>query len=245
MERIQYEWKGGIRFFLVISMSIWVLECTTHAQGIAGGHLNVGATSAGAGSQLTFANGSLFDLTAGYVPMSLTSTGTYPGYYSGGPTLTVLAQTPAFSGPVPGAPSLGSFIRVQMSLESGPTGGAFAMWESGATSPTFSLDAIGSVSGLWALSGGAENPTAGSVGADPYGHIHGRRFTATTPGDYVIAFQAFDTSLNGAQHAASPILEMRFSAVPEPGITVLLACGCILAAMRRLAGRRRTSARAT
>jgi hypothetical protein len=45
---------------------------------------------------------------------------------------------------------------------------------------------------LWPLTEGD-----GSAGSDPYGHIHGRRFTATQPGLYKIGFTAVDTSTNG------------------------------------------------
>lgn len=56
----------------------------------------------------------------------------------------------------------------------------------------------------------------GSPESDPYGHIHGRRFTATKPGVYTAWFRAFDTSVNGANggpiHAPSEALPIRFLA---------------------------------
>lgn len=194
-----------------------------HGQAITSGHFNVGATSTSAGSQLTFANGAAFVLSSGYVPMTLATDGKYAGLYNSGPTMTALAQTVAFGGPVANAPSLGSFIQVTMTLQSAPVGGSFAFWESGALGPTYNLNSLGALTPMIALSGGPDNPTAGSVGADPFGHIHGRRFTATLPGEYIIGFQAFDTSLNGAQHAASELLQVRFTTVPEPSSVALLA----------------------
>ena len=70
---------------------------------------------------------------------------------------------------------------------------------------------------------------AGAAGADPFGHLHGRNFTATVPGDYVVGFKLFDNSGNGtgggAIHTPSATLNIRFSAVPEPSVGVLLALG--------------------
>src|SRR5690349_1445571 len=198
-----------------------------HGQPITSGHLNVGATSTSAGSHLIFANGAAFVLQSGYVPMALATEGKYAGLYNSGPTMTALAQTVPFGGPAANAPSLGSFIQVTMTLQGAPVGGVFGFWESGATGPTFSLGSLGVATPLIALSGGPDNPTAGSVSADPFGHIHGRRFTATLPGDYIIGFQAFDTSANGAQHAFSDLLQVRFTAVPEPSSVALLSAALV------------------
>ena len=56
----------------------------------------------------------------------------------------------------------------------------------------------------------------GSPGSDPYGHIHGRRFTATTPGVYKVTLQAVDTSTNGTSggpiHRPSEELPVCFQA---------------------------------
>ena len=56
----------------------------------------------------------------------------------------------------------------------------------------------------------------GSPETDPYGHIHGRRFTATRAGTYKIAFRAFDTSTNGSNagpiHSPSAWLTVTFQA---------------------------------
>jgi hypothetical protein len=51
---------------------------------------------------------------------------------------------------------------------------------------------------LWRLS-----ESDGSAGSDPFGHIHGRRFTATRAGIYKVGFTVVDTSTNGA--AGGPI----------------------------------------
>ena len=196
------------------------------------GHLNAGAASTASGSQVVWANGSLFADASGYVgAMPKATSGVYMGYYNSGPTFTALPATIANGGPSGGASALGSFLEFSYTLVSAPEGGAFSFWDHGATAPTSSMT-VGQTSGLFALSGGEDNPAAGTVGADPYGHIHGRRFTADLPGDYVVAFQAFDTSANGAGggpiHTPSLPLNIRFRVIPEPGPVALLAVGGLL-----------------
>ena len=70
---------------------------------------------------------------------------------------------------------------------------------------------------------------AGTAGADPFGHLHGRNFTATVPGESVVGFKLFDTSVNGAAggaiHTSSEVLNVKFAAVPEPGVVALFAIG--------------------
>jgi len=95
-------------------------------------------------------------------------------------------------------------------------GGQFAFWDTGATNPTISLGAGETATNTWALS-----QNNGSPGSDPYGHIHGRRLTATKPGLYKVTFQVIDTSTNGSGggpiHTASAELPVWFQA----GVTVV------------------------
>src|SRR5262249_51642414 len=120
--------------------------------------------------------------------------GPYAGYYQpGGLTIAVLAETPANAGPVPNAPAFGSWIFVRVVSVQGPPGGVFGYWETNATSPTFSVP-VGTTNGTNAYCVGQNDCSPGS---DPYGHIHGRVFSATKPGLYTIGFQAFDNSTNG------------------------------------------------
>jgi hypothetical protein len=60
----------------------------------------------------------------------------------------------------------------------------------------------------------------GSPGSDPYGHIHGRRFTATKPGINKVTFVLRDTSTNGSSggpiHKDSDPLSIYFQA----GVTI-------------------------
>jgi hypothetical protein len=54
----------------------------------------------------------------------------------------------------------------------------------------------------------------GTAGADPYGHIHGRMFSATVPGWYVAGFRLVDTGRNGPgggpRHAPSDLAYFNF-----------------------------------
>jgi hypothetical protein len=196
------------------------------------GHLNAGASSTAQGSALVWGNGALFAESSGYVlNMPRATSGVYAGYYGSGPTLTALPATIAYGGPSAGASALGSFLRFQYTLVSGPVGGAFSFWDHGAVVPSESVG-VGATSSLYDLSGGDDNPSAGTPGGDPHGHIHGRRFTADLPGDYVVGFQAFDTSSNGTGggniHMPSGVVNIRFRVIPETSTTVLLGVGGVL-----------------
>ncbi len=176
------------------------------------GHLNVGALGTNQNDQLTFDNRNVFDTDTNYVKtLTLATSGTYTGYYQGNITLTVLAATTNFLGPVPNAPALGSRIFAQLVSVDGPTGGAFAFWDTGATTPTFSLNSGETGTNTWRLS---END--GAPGTDPYGHIHGRRFTATKPGVYTVGFRAYDFSTNGTNggpiQSPSEVIKVYFQA---------------------------------
>lgn len=194
------------------------------------GHLNVGAVGTAQGDALNFANGAIFASSSGYVKeLPLATSGARAGYYSGSITLTALAATVANGGPVTGAPALGSFIQYGIVSVTGPDGGTFSFWEEGASVPTISYS-VGYATVLPTLIELSDSSIgAGTAGADPFGHLHGRNFTATVPGEYTVGFQAFDTSVNGAGggpiHAPSSVLSIKFNAVPEPGTVALVALG--------------------
>ena len=189
-----------------------VVTSPTFLLGQSHGHFNVGALSTQQNSPLFFANEADFAPESSYVKTLLyTNTDRYAGYYQGNITLTALAQTAAHAGPELGAPALGSFIHASIVSVQGPPDGVFSFWESGATRPTYSLASGRTGTNLWRLS---ENE--GLHGTDPFGHIHGRRFTATRPGIYTVGFQAFDLSTNGANggpiHLPSTIASISFQA---------------------------------
>ena len=176
------------------------------------GHLDIGAVGTNQNDPLNFNNGAIFSTNTGYIKtLTFTNSGIYAGYYQGNITLTGLAATPAHSGPIPGASAPGSMIYAQIVSVAGPAGGAFGFWETGATAPTISL-----FSGTTGTNTYKVSENDGSAGSDPYGHYHGRKFTATVPGIYLVGFRALDFSTNGVGggpiHAPSDVLKFYFQA---------------------------------
>lgn len=176
------------------------------------GHINIGALGVNQNDPLIFDNASIFETTTNYVKtLTLATSGAYAGYYQGNITMTGLAATSDHAGPEPDAAALGSQLYAQLVSVEGPVGGEFAFWESGATSPSVSLVSGTTGTNTWRVS---END--GSPGTDPYGHIHGRRFTATKPGIYTVGFRAFDFSTNGVGggpiHTPSAVMKVYFQA---------------------------------
>jgi hypothetical protein len=175
-------------------------------------HLNVGAAGRTQNAPLIWANGGDFIATSGYVnTLSYTNGGRFAGYYNGNITLTGLPATPPNAGPDPAAAALGAYLQFSIACLNGPPGGAFGFWDVGSTNPSISLFSGETSTNLWRITEGDGTP-----GSDPYGHIHGRRFSATAPGLYQVAFTAFDTSTNGAGsrpiHTPSQALAIWFQA---------------------------------
>lgn len=194
----------------IIAMNLAMLAESAFAQDH--GHLNIGAVGTNQNDQLIFDNAAVFFTSIDYVKtLDYASSGTYAGYYQGNITLTVRAATVAHLGPEANAPALGSRIFAQLVSVDGPQGGAFAFWDTGATAPTLSLACGTTGTNTFRVS---END--GSPGTDPFGHIHGRRFTATKPGIYTVGFSAFDFSTNGIGggpiHTPSSVLKVYFQA---------------------------------
>jgi hypothetical protein len=176
------------------------------------GHLNAGAAGTNQNERVIWANGADFIASSWYVKtLNYTNGGRFAGYYEGGITPTALPATLEHGGPDPDAAAFGSYLQFRMSCLEGPEGGAFGFWETGATSPSISLAPGQASTNLWRLS-----ESDGSPGADPFGHIHGRRFTATKAGIYKVSFTAVDTSTNGtgggAIHTPSEELPIWFQA---------------------------------
>jgi hypothetical protein len=187
-----------IRFVIAIGLAISSGGRIVNAQDH--GHLNAGVESQTPGSKLIFANGADFATNSLYVKtLTFTNATQYAGYYQGNTTLTVLPATPAHAGPDPQAPALGSYIFAQLVSLDGPEGGEFGFWDTGATSPTLKIKS-GESGGtnIWRLT-----EADGSPDTDPYGHIHGRRWTLTKPGLYVLGLRLLDLSTNGI--AGGPI----------------------------------------
>jgi len=207
-------------FLAVLLLAAW----NTPAQH---GHLNAGAASQSQNSQLVWANGAAFAAESGYVqPMGLATSGRYNGLYNSGPTFTALSMTNA------GGPAAGSFLTAEIVSVAGPAGAMFSWWEGvdqgGGSSPVFSILTGGTgLSYQFALSDASLG--AGVAGQDPFGHLHGRRFTTTMEGLYTVGFRVLDTSVNGTGggpiHLASDVLFMNFAAVPEPSVFALAGLG--------------------
>ena len=200
-----------------LSVSVAVLLAATflnfstiHAH--AHGHLYIGATGTNPGDALTFDNATEYETNSGFIfTLTHTNDGTYAGYYAGNITLAVLAATAGNGSSSPFHPALGSVIYAQLVSVEGPADGEFAFWDSGATEPTIRLASGSTGTNLWKLS-----QNDGSPGTDPFGHIHGRQFTATRPGIYTVTFRAFDLSTNGIDgapiHTPSAPIQIYFQA---------------------------------
>lgn len=80
----------------------------------------------------------------------------------------------------------GSLARVELRSVSGPPGTSFSFWEVGATGPTWTR-ATG-----WTASGGDAPSLAVYEDETGYGHLHGRAFSVSAPGVYVLTFRAVD-----------------------------------------------------
>lgn len=179
-------------------------------------HFVAGAEAPVPGTKLIAVNSNDFVAATRFVQtMTFTNQGTHAGYYLANHSFIVAAATAEHGGPEAGAPALGAWIHMGMVSVAGPAGGEIGYWEVGATNPTITLAAGQTGTNLWRIS---END--GSPGSDPYGHIHGRRFTATKPGLYLIGFRFVDLSafgITGAPiHAPSEIVYVFYQA----GITV-------------------------
>jgi hypothetical protein len=184
-----------MKLFSVTSLIACILVMLAdHALAQAHGHLYIGAPAQVQGTQLFFDNESEFAAASNYVKtLTFDNTTKYSNYFQGNITLTGRALYSSNSGPETFAASAGTFIRASIAKVEGPLGGEFAFWENLAIAPTIRVPCGGTSTNLFPITSGVLSPTS-----DPYGHIHGRRFTATKPGVYKVSFQAWDTSTNGA-----------------------------------------------
>jgi hypothetical protein len=182
--------------------------------------VNAGAASIAQGQPLRFNNGSTFNTNSLYVrPLILATSGTFAGYYySSGITFTGVGTG------LGSAAAPGTQIRLRFVSVSGPEGGSFGIWDV----PGFNPGEVESTALAFSIPVGTTNATNsilisennGETDADPYGHIHGRNYTATQPGLYVVGLQLYDAASNGSGggpiHSPSAIYPMYFQA----GITI-------------------------
>lgn len=182
-------------------------------------HVNAGALSTTIGSQLAFTDADNYAASSGYViNMVLRTNGPAAGLYDGGPTFAA-AGSDGFEG-TPAVP--GSQLAMIVKAVSGPSDGSFSFWESpGCLEPD---DENYAPHIAFTVTAGTTNGTNhfvvsennGQPGQDPYGHCHGRLFTANKPGLYTVWFQIADLSRNGPDsvplHTPSPIYSFYFNA---------------------------------
>jgi hypothetical protein len=192
------------------------------------GHLYIDAYSTNAGSQLYFGNGNLFNPTSGFVKtLFFTNAGRFAGKYWGNvTTLTGRSHNedahPGDYGTNAAAP--GSLLFFQIAHVQGPAGGAFEFWENGATTPTVTVPSGTGATNLIRVT----DQGGGKPGDDPWGHIHGRRFTVTKPGVYHVSLRAWDLSTNGP--ARGPIH------TPSDLLTIAVQGGANIASFTRTNG---------
>lgn len=203
---------------ILITLTLTVGFVSVHAQH---SHLNAGASSHDQDAPLIFVNGAELSAESGFqIALQMATEGIYTGYFQGGLTFTSLPGTLETGGPDPDATAPGAVVAVEMLRVAGPDGGVFAFWEAGATEPSHELPVGAPGVHQWLLS-----ESDGSPGADPFGHIHGRRWTATRPGIYDVVFRLVDVSANGVGggplHSPSETLTLRFVAGDGEELVVL------------------------
>ncbi len=194
--------KSSLRCFGLNCAFVAALLCFLHigvaqAQILQHFHVTAGAASATAGSQLLFTDADQFLAESGYVaymPKITNSLLPTIGYYHGGPTFTSAANDGSAESPA----AAGARIGLKIVAVDGPTGGHWSFWETAGneeygTVITFSY-ASGTTNGTNVI---ILSENKGQPGVDPYGHIHGRAFTADVPGLYTVWTQLVDVSRNG------------------------------------------------
>lgn len=128
----------------------------------------------------------------------------------------------------------GAWIWMEIVSVSGPAGASFGFWEEGRSfsndTPTKSFAANQPTGNYrFVLSEGVDE-----VSEDPFGHIHGRSWTADKPGDYNIGFRLVDLSTSGPGggpwHVPSQVYTFRFRAGPsfQPTVEKIPGTGCVL-----------------
>jgi hypothetical protein len=209
---LRQTWKTFVGIALV-----WLTQSTASAQHV---HLNVGATNQAQGMPLYFQNGGTYGTNGLFVmPLPLATNGPYAGHYiTTGFSPTVIG-TGFFQPPAPGTQ-----VRLRFIGASGPADASFNVWDV----PGFNEEDEEASAITFSVPTGTTNATQsillsqnnGQAGADPFGHIHGRAFSASKPGLYAVSFRAYDASINGPfgvpLHNPSDILSIYFQA----GITI-------------------------
>jgi hypothetical protein len=172
-------------------------------------HINAGALETYPGSPLSFPNGYLWDTNSysGVYPACIfmvkddPNVPLYPGLYQSDASFTSLPGTIFTGGPALYAAEPGTYIEMIVRSVQGPAGGVIGCWQEDdefAASSTMNLFSIpvGTLNSTnrFHLT---QSPEQGGWEGDPYGHVHGRRFTANKSGLYTVGVQLIDTSRAG------------------------------------------------
>lgn len=206
---------------LLVWVAFWALPWAGICLGASHQHLNAGAYGSEPGAALYFVNGDRFAASSGYVvALEKTETGTHAGLHRGSITLTALPGTLDYGGPTFDHAAFGAHLEAVVVELDGPIGGRFGFWESGGEDEGAELTFDVPVGMRGGTNRFGLSETDGSPGVDPYGHVHGRVFTATAPGLYTVGLKLVDTSRNGAEggplHRESELFRLQFQA----GVTV-------------------------
>jgi hypothetical protein len=115
----------------------------------------------------------------------------------------------------PNHAATGSWIWVEIVSVSGPAGATFGFWEENSNTMTHALPANQATGNpRFVISEGIDDPAE-----DPFGHIHGRAWTANLPGDYIVGIRLVDLSTSGPGggpwHQPSRIYQFHFTAGPS------------------------------
>lgn len=185
-------------------------------------HVSVGANSTAQGTPLAILDTG-YGTNANYVfDLNYAATGTYAGYFQTGDISFVSKASYEDHWAAPGTQ-----VRLRFLSVTGPAGGSFGVWdvdgfnydELDPTALTFSLP-VGTTNGTNSILLSENN---GEPGAEVYGHIHGRKYSVTKPGLYVVTVQSYDGAHNGTGggpiHTPSEPFAMYFQA--GDGITAI------------------------
>jgi hypothetical protein len=196
---------AGLKICAVLLLC-WLGVTHTNAQHA---HINAGAYEHYPGAPLVFPNGYLWDTNSysGIYPACIfmvkddPNVRLYPGLYQTDVSFTALPATIFTGGPALYAAEPNTYIELIVRSVQGPPGGVISVWqeddEFAATSTTrlFSMT-TGTRNGTQRFNL-TQSPEQGGWEGDPYGHVHGRRFTASLPGLYTVGVQLIDTSTAG------------------------------------------------
>lgn len=170
------------------------------------GHIYAGAQSQTPGAPLFFQNADLWDTNSygGYaqspacIYFERNHPALYPGLFQTATTFSALPATIFTGGPSPDAAALGTYIELRFVSLQGPAGGLLTVWNEvdDPAHPSVMLTLpVGTTNGTNRFNLSEGDPL--DAFADPYGHIHGRRFTLNQPGLYTVGLQLVDTAHNG------------------------------------------------